>query len=113
MLARQACRDFGRGSGSPARLNFGDCFAYALAADARQPLLFKGDEFGHTDVAAATLPLGDDQQSLIEERSLARTVARRPPTRAVVPRYSCKLPCTIASVLWSLSISPSRRAHRR
>lgn len=57
-VARQAYRDFGRGSGSPARLNFGDCFAYALAADARQPLLFKGDDFGHTDVIAVPLPSG-------------------------------------------------------
>ena len=53
VLARQAYRDFGRGSGSPAQLNFGDCFAYALATDAREPLLFKGDDFGHTDITAA------------------------------------------------------------
>ena len=53
MLARQAYRDFGKGSGSSARLNLGDCFAYALAADTREPLLFKGDDFTHTDVAAA------------------------------------------------------------
>jgi ribonuclease VapC len=52
-LARQAYRDFGRGSGSPAQLNFGDCFAYALATEAREPLLFKGDDFGHTDITAA------------------------------------------------------------
>lgn len=53
VLARQAYRDFGRGSGSPAQLNFGDCFAYALATEAREPLLFKGDDFGHTDITAA------------------------------------------------------------
>ncbi len=52
-LARQAYRDFGRGSRSPAQLNFGDCFAYALATEAREPLLFKGDDFGHTDITAA------------------------------------------------------------
>ena len=52
-LAREAYRDFGRGSGHPARLNFGDCFAYALAKEAGQPLLFKGDDFNHTDVAIA------------------------------------------------------------
>ncbi len=51
--ARQAYRHFGRGSGHPARLNFGDCFAYALARTTGQPLLFKGDDFGHTDVAPA------------------------------------------------------------
>jgi ribonuclease VapC len=49
-IARQAYRDFGRGSGHPARLNFGDCFAYALARDKREPLLFKGDDFGQTDM---------------------------------------------------------------
>ena len=52
-LARQAYRDFGKGSGHPARLNFGDCFAYALAIDTDEPLLFKGDDFGHTDVRVA------------------------------------------------------------
>ena len=44
-LAREAYRNFGRGSGHPAKLNFGDCFAYALAVTAGEPLLFKGDEF--------------------------------------------------------------------
>ena len=56
MLARRAYQDFGRGSGSPARLNFGDCFAYALASVRREPLLYKGDDFTHTDLAAADLP---------------------------------------------------------
>ncbi len=55
-IARQAYRDFGRGSGSPARLNFGDCFAYALAAQRREPLLFKGADFTHTDLVAADIP---------------------------------------------------------
>lgn len=49
-IAREAYRDFGRGSGHPARLNFGDCFAYALAHATGEPLLFKGDDFIHTDV---------------------------------------------------------------
>jgi ribonuclease VapC len=44
-IARQAYRDFGKGSGHPARLNFGDCFAYALAAESGEPLLFKGNDF--------------------------------------------------------------------
>jgi ribonuclease VapC len=52
-IARAAYRDFGKGSGHPAQLNFGDCFAYALAKSMREPLLFKGDDFGHTDVAIA------------------------------------------------------------
>jgi ribonuclease VapC len=49
-MARAAYRDFGKGSGHPAKLNFGDCFAYALAKTAGEPLLFKGNDFRHTDV---------------------------------------------------------------
>jgi ribonuclease VapC len=49
-IARHAYRDFGMGSGHPAKLNFGDCFAYALAKTKREPMLFKGDDFSHTDV---------------------------------------------------------------
>lgn len=49
-IARQAYRDYGRGSGHPANLNFGDCFAYALARVKREPLLYKGEDFGHTDL---------------------------------------------------------------
>jgi ribonuclease VapC len=52
-LARAAYRDFGRGSGHPAKLNLGDCFAYALAKTARLPLLFVGNDFVHTDVEPA------------------------------------------------------------
>ena len=52
-LARAAYRDFGKGSGHPAGLNFGDCFSYALAKDCGESLLFKGDDFIHTDVLVA------------------------------------------------------------
>ena len=52
-IAREAYRDFGRGSGHPARLNFGDCFSYALAKDSGEPLLFNGDGFPHTDLTSA------------------------------------------------------------
>jgi ribonuclease VapC len=52
-IARQAYRDFGKGSGHPARLNFGDCFAYALAKAIDEPLLYKGSDFSHTDVRSA------------------------------------------------------------
>ena len=48
-LARQAFHDFGKGR-HPAALNFGDCFAYALAKFSAEPLLFKGDDFRKTDV---------------------------------------------------------------
>ncbi|MGB9407709.1 MAG: type II toxin-antitoxin system VapC family toxin [Terracidiphilus sp.] len=52
-IARQAYRDYGRGSGHPANLNFGDCFTYALARDKREPLLYKGDDFVHTGLKSA------------------------------------------------------------
>ena len=51
-LARAAWRAYGRGN-HPAGLNFGDCFAYALARATGEPLLFKGDDFARTDIAAA------------------------------------------------------------
>jgi len=59
-IARDAYRDFGKGTGHPARLNFGDCFAYALAKVSREPLLFSGVDFSRTDVRAALLPEGDE-----------------------------------------------------
>ena len=52
-IAREAYRDFGRGTSHPARLNFGDCFAYALAKAMHEPLLFKGNDFKYTDVIPA------------------------------------------------------------
>lgn len=52
-IARQAYRDYGRGSGHPANLNFGDCFSYALARARRERILFKGDDFVHTDLRPA------------------------------------------------------------
>jgi ribonuclease VapC len=52
-IARQAYRDYGKGSGHPANLNFGDCFSYALARTKREPILYKGDDFGHTDLQSA------------------------------------------------------------
>jgi ribonuclease VapC len=55
-IARQAYRDFGRGSGHPAKLNFGDCFSYALASVMGEPLLYKGDDFVHTDLRSALDP---------------------------------------------------------
>lgn len=53
MIARQAYRDFGKGHGHAASLSFGDCLAYALAIDRDDELLFKGDDFVHTDVRCA------------------------------------------------------------
>jgi ribonuclease VapC len=49
-IARDAYRDFGKGSGHKAGLNFGDCFTYALAKATGEPLLFKGNDFSHTDI---------------------------------------------------------------
>ena len=50
--ARRAWRRFGKGN-HPAALNFGDCFAYALAEVTGEPLLFKSDDFARTDIEAA------------------------------------------------------------
>ena len=44
---------YGRGSGSPAKLNFGDCMSYALAKVTGEPLLFTGEDFTHTDITPA------------------------------------------------------------
>ena len=51
-IARRAWQMFGRGA-HPAKLNFGDCFAYALAKETSEPLLFKGNDFAQTDIEPA------------------------------------------------------------
>ena len=53
-IARAAYRDFGKGRGSKAQLNFGDTFSYALAIAKNESLLFKGNDFSETDVRAAS-----------------------------------------------------------
>lgn len=53
-VARRAAIAYRRGSGSPAKLNFGDCFSYALASVTGRPLLCKGGDFVHTDVELAS-----------------------------------------------------------
>jgi ribonuclease VapC len=55
LRARRAYVQFGRGN-HPARLNYGDCFAYALAKVEREPLLFKGNDFAQTDIEPALKP---------------------------------------------------------
>ncbi len=55
MIAIDAFRRFGRGR-HRAALNIGDCFTYALAATLDEPLLFKGDDFAHTDISSALPP---------------------------------------------------------
>ena len=52
-IASHAYRDFGKGTGNAAGLNFGDCFSYALARSTQEPLLFVGDDFSRTDIARA------------------------------------------------------------
>jgi len=56
-IARTAYQRFGKGSGHRARLNMGDCFAYALARDLGEPLLFKGDDFTLTDIELVIEPI--------------------------------------------------------
>ena len=67
LIARAAYQRFGKGSGHPARLNMGDWFAYALARDLDEPLLFKGDDFKLTDIEVVIEP--------IKERRLSEIVA--------------------------------------
>ena len=52
-IAREAYLRFGKGSRSKAQLNFGDCMTYALVKVTGEPLLFKGDDFTHTDLVSA------------------------------------------------------------
>jgi ribonuclease VapC len=66
-IARTAYQQFGKGSGHPARLNMGDCFAYALARDLGEPLLFKGRDFTLTDIELVIEP--------IKHRRLSEVVA--------------------------------------
>lgn len=56
VAARAAYARYGRGSGHSAGLNMGDCFSYALAKTRNLPLLFKGDDFLHTDIRPALAP---------------------------------------------------------
>ena len=55
-IARRAYREYGRGSGHPARLDLGDCFAYALATVSREPLLFVGDDFTRAPTSPPPAP---------------------------------------------------------
>ena len=66
-IARVAYQHFGKGSGHPARLNMGDCFAYALARDLGEPLLFKGEDFRLTDIELVIEP--------VKHRRLSEVVA--------------------------------------
>lgn len=54
--AHSAIDSFGKGRGNKAQLNFGDCMSYAVAKNENLPLLFKGDDFIHTDIRPAYLP---------------------------------------------------------
>jgi ribonuclease VapC len=54
--ALSAFSRYGKGRGHPTQLNLGDCFAYAAAKNHRRVLLFKGDDFGKTDIRSATRP---------------------------------------------------------
>jgi ribonuclease VapC len=53
VAAIAAYKDFGRNSGHPAKLNFGDCLSYAIASEMDEPLLYVGDDFAHTDIRSA------------------------------------------------------------
>ncbi|MCC6618302.1 MAG: type II toxin-antitoxin system VapC family toxin [Chloroflexi bacterium] len=76
-IAREAYQRFGRGSGHPARLNMGDCFAYALARDLGEPLLFKGHDFALTDIELVTEPVKSRRLSEVVAAYSAQTAAGR------------------------------------
>jgi ribonuclease VapC len=71
-IARTAYQQFGRGSGHPARLNMGDCFAYALARDLGEPLLFKGGDFALTDIELVVEPVRSRRLSEVVAAYTAR-----------------------------------------
>jgi|ERR1700722_3808020 len=58
-IAGRAFKKYGKGR-HPAKLNFGDCVSYALAKDTGEPLLFKGTDFGKTDIAVVELPASEN-----------------------------------------------------
>jgi ribonuclease VapC len=62
-IARQAFRDFGKGMGHPAQLNFGDCFSYALAIQRNLPLLWKGNDFIHTGIRSALIEFRNNRDA--------------------------------------------------
>ena len=74
-LARSAYARFGKGIGAPAVLNYGDCLAYGVAVDMREPLLFAGEDFRKTDVVAAEYraSAGHSERAQRVEESLAAT----------------------------------------
>ena len=88
-IGREAYRDFGRGNGHPAGLNLGDCFAYALARETGEALLFKGDDFRRTDIPFVGRP--DERRRLSE----------------IVASYGAATPQTGASATPSISTSTS------
>lgn len=58
-VASDAFLEYGRGNGHPAKLNYGDTFAYALASVCDEPLLYVGDDFAQTDIRSALTELSD------------------------------------------------------
>lgn len=76
--AREAYRRFGRGSGHPARLNMGDCFAYACARVLGEPLLFKGRDFALTDIEIILEPDRQSRSSEIVATYLASAPSSAP-----------------------------------
>ena len=62
-IAFDAYRRYGKGTGHGAALNYGDCFAYALAKHLGAPLLFKGDDFSQTDIQAAASERPEEPRS--------------------------------------------------
>ena len=73
-IARKAWRRYGKGTGHAARLNFGDCFSYALAHCLGEELLYKGKDFDQTDVARLVISVSRIRQLISIPSAAARTL---------------------------------------
>jgi ribonuclease VapC len=107
-IGRQAYVDFGRGN-DRAELDSGDCFAYALAKATGEPLLFKGDDFQHTDVRLAWFPSAD-----LLIRPVATALIALSPTSARRPSVSSSWGLWLRSERGNLRCNrkPGSREHR-
>lgn len=83
LIARGAWNRFGNGSGHPAGLDFGDCFAYALASIREEPLLFVGHDFVHTDIEAALSELQIISVPVSPEAQISSTRRAGDPTKQI------------------------------
>ena len=90
--ARQTWRRFARGNHRPA-LNFGDCFAYALAEAAREPLLFKGQDFALTEIEPASFVRRPENTARVAQQSASPVrLSEKPRDRELYSPHLSDLP---------------------